>query len=216
MKTPVAVFFDLDGTLIDSIELIIQCFQHATQEHLGYSLERDKILALIGKPLRPELERLSPGNCEALVATYRDLQFSKHGELVKPFEHIAEMLTTLRDLPLPTGIVTSKARRGTLEALKLFGEAALHLDILITVDDCQNHKPHPEPLLTAASRANVHPRECWYVGDTIFDMEAAHAAEMTPIGVTWGVATRETLLRYTPHVFDTVHDLKDFIIHPRI
>ncbi len=215
MKTPSAVFFDLDGTLIDSIGLIVDCFQHVTRTHLGYEISREAILRKIGRPLLYELKDLSPDNWESLLLTYREMQFARHHECVKPFPGAPLLLTTLRDKKIQTGIVTSKARRGTSEALKLFKDAASHIKICITVEDCENHKPDAEPLLLAALKAGVPAAECCYIGDTVFDMQAANAAKMTPIGVTWGVAARKDLEIYTNYIFDDFATLQRFILNAK-
>lgn len=203
--------FDLDGTLIDSIDLIIQCFQHATRTHLGYEISRADVIALIGKPLRPELERLAPGRGLELTATYREMQFGMHDALVKPFPGISELIVDLAARGYEIGIATSKAQKGTLMALDLFGDTAKLFKTVITIDDCQNHKPHPEPLLMAAENLGVHPHEAIYVGDSIFDMQAALAAAMTPVGVTWGAASPDALRAYTPHIMKTNEELRTFI-----
>lgn len=203
--------FDLDGTLIDSIELIVRCFQHTTKTHLGISMPEVDVLALIGKPLRPELERMAPGRGLELTATYREMQFGLHDQLVKPFSGIPELIIDLTNRGFAVGIATSKAQAGTQKALELFGETAQHFKTVITIDDCENHKPHPEPLLMAAKNLGVKPEHSLYIGDSIFDMEAAVAANMTPVGVTWGAAKEDALRAYTPHVFHRIDALFNFI-----
>lgn len=206
-----ACFFDLDGTLIDSIDLIVRCFQHATETHLGAPVDREAVLSLIGRPLRPELERLAPGKGSLLTETYREMQFRLHDELVKPFPFVAGLVKTLAELPIPVGIVTSKARAGTLRALEMFQETAELFHPIITVEDCEAHKPDPAPLLLAARTVGCAPDDAAYVGDTIFDMQAALAAGMLPVGVTWGVATEDALGKYTPHVFHDISGLEAFL-----
>lgn len=206
-----ACFFDLDGTLIDSIELIVRCFQHTVKTHLGISITRETVLSKIGMPLRPLLEAMSPGKGSLLTETYREMQYKLHDELVRPCAGIPELLAVLSKQDLHIGIVTSKARGGTKKALDLFGDLSSIFKTIITVDDCEKHKPEPDPLLKAAKIAGCLPKEAYYIGDTHFDMQAALAASMTPIGVTWGVADSPTLQRYTSLIFDEASKLSLFL-----
>jgi pyrophosphatase PpaX len=215
-----AILFDLDGTLIDSIELIIACFTKTIETHLGYTPERSWILSRIGKPLRPALDELAPGNGEQLIATYREHQWKLHDEIVKPFHGIEDSLRHLAQEGLTLGIVTSKGRLGTDKALALMPSSIKLFSTIITVDDSPTHKPDPGPLLLALdqiNQANPHqtiaPAECYYVGDTIFDMQAAVGACMKPVGVLWGVAEAADLSPYTQTLFQAVHELTGLSKH---
>jgi pyrophosphatase PpaX len=210
-----AVLFDLDGTLIDSIELIVSCFTKTIETHLGYTPERSWILSCIGKPLRPALEQLAPGRGEHLTETYRNHQTLLHDSLVKPFEGIQETLFTLKKKGFQLGIVTSKGRAGTNKALALMPEITPLFSSIITVDDSLTHKPEAEPLLLALKEMNeknhhtqhLQPEQCYYVGDTIYDMQAAVNASMKPVGVLWGVADRNALSEYTNTILINIEDL---------
>jgi pyrophosphatase PpaX len=215
-----AILFDLDGTLIDSIELIVACFTKTIETHLGYTPERSWILSRIGKPLRPALDELAPGNGEKLIATYRDHQWKLHDEVVKPFHGIEDSLHHLAKEGLALGIVTSKGRGGTDKALALMPSITKLFSTIITVDDSPTHKPDPGPLLIALdqiNQANPHqiitPAECYYVGDTIFDMQAAVGARMKPVGVLWGVAAATDLSPYTETLFQAVLELTSLSKH---
>ena len=212
-----AVLFDLDGTLIDSIELIVQCFTKTIQTHLHYTPTREWIYTQIGKPLRPQLEELLPGHGQELIHTYRQFQDLHHDELVSVFPGIEDLIDNLtRDHVL--GIVTSKGRLGTQKALQFFKNKGNEFCTIITADDSATHKPDAGPLLQALAEINrefpklaVQPSECGYVGDTIFDMQAAISAKMPPLAVLWGVASAKTLGDYTADIAGTPSELEALI-----
>src|SRR5262249_34953332 len=153
------ILFDLDGTLIDSIELIVRSFQHTTAEHLGAPLPREEIIPTIGRSLTQELERIAPGRGMTLLATYRTFMLANHDELVTVYPGVLEMLHAVRERGISMGIVTSKAR---ISAAPSFARFLLHheMDVIVTEDDTQRHKPFPDPLLHAALLLDLPPAAC--------------------------------------------------------
>jgi len=185
LPTAHCILFDLDGTLIDSIELIVRSFQHATAAHLGAPLSREEIIPTIGRSLAGELERIAPGNGAALLATYRTFMFANHDAFVTVYPGVFDLLAAIHARGIPTGIVTSKTR---ISAAPSFARFLLDREMAVVVveDDTARHKPHPDPLLHAAALLDVPPTACWYIGDSTHDMAAARAAGMTGIGAAWG------------------------------
>ena len=189
---PRAILFDLDGTLIDSIELIVRSFQHATATHLGTPLAREEIIPTIGRSLAGELERIAPGNGAALLATYRTFMLANHDDFVTVYPGVFEMLAAIHARGMPTGIVTAKAR---ISAAPSFARFLLdrEMSVVVVEDDTARHKPHPDPLLHAAAVLDMRPADCWYIGDSTHDMVAARAAGMVGIGAAWGPYDRAIL-----------------------
>lgn len=206
MHSPSAMLFDLDGTLIDSIELIVRSFQHATERHLGAPLPREVIVSSIGRSLRAEYERLAPGQGAALVATHRAFTLANHDDYVTLYPGVLDMLAGVRARGIVTGIVTSKAR---ISAAPSFARFALDhaMSVIVVEDDTERHKPDPAPLLHAAALLALPPTACWYVGDSTHDLEAARAAGMTGIGVTWGPYPRAALAPLADALADAPADL---------
>ena len=170
-----AVLFDLDGTLIDSVELIVRAFERATRAHLGAAPPRAAIVATIGRPLAVVLEELAPGRGAALLATYRAYVRAHHDALVRPFPGAVETLRELRARGYRLGIVTAKGRAQAELAFRLCALEPL-VDVTICAEDTARHKPEPEPLLRAAAALGVAPADCLYVGDSTHDLRAARAA----------------------------------------
>jgi pyrophosphatase PpaX len=181
-----SVLFDLDGTLIDSIRLILDSYHHTLATHGIAARSDDEWLRGIGTPLRVQFTEWaeSPG-IEAMIATYRDYNLAHHDTRVLPYPGIVEMVRTVRHAGLHTGLVTSKNRTGAMRGLRLCGldEA---MDVLVGADDVEHPKPHPEPVLRALSALGQPPEAAMYVGDSIHDMEAGRAAGVRTAAVLWG------------------------------
>ena len=184
MRFPV-VLFDLDGTVIDSGAIILASMRHAAKEVLGAEPPDDLLMAAVGGPgLEAQMHALAPDRVEELVTVYRAHNEPLHDELAC-CAGVEDVLVRLKDEGRRLGIVTAK-RRATVELA--FNVLPLrHLfETVVGGDETERHKPDPEPLLLAAERLNVDPRDCAYVGDSPFDIRAAKAAEMFAVAVTWG------------------------------
>ena len=209
------ILFDLDGTLIDTTELILASFAWTFDHHLpGRLPARDALVHTFGRSLPAVLRELAAAQGEAdpdvlagqMLASYRDFQLEQHDALIKPFPGVAEMLRALRPRHR-LGLVTSKREGFARRGLRLFGLDEL-FEVAVFHDDTTRHKPEPEPLLLAAARAAVPPGEVVYVGDSIHDVAAGRAAGMRTVSVLWGPFERSTLERAGPdHVVETPEDL---------
>ena len=160
------ILFDLDGTLVDTTDLILRSFRHAFDRHLpGQLPPREDIVATFGTSLPGVLtEMAAAGGHEApeqmgaeLLTTYREFQHQHHDTLVQPFPGIPEMLTALKADGHRLGLVTSKMEGFARRGLRLVGLESF-LEVMVFHDDTERHKPDPEPLLFAASRAGERPR----------------------------------------------------------
>lgn len=203
------VLFDLDGTLLDSIQLIIDSYHHSLATH-GLPPRTDaEWLAGIGTPLRVQFRdwAYDPTLFDALVETYREYNISNHDSRCRGYPGAVEMVRTIRDRGLRTGLVTSKQRAGAERGLRLLGLDGA-MDVLIGADDVVNPKPHPEPLIKAADHLAVDPRSAIYVGDSVHDMESGRAAGMRTAAALWGPFSQDDLIRTKPdHWLETPADL---------
>ena len=199
---PAAVLFDLDGTLIDSIALILGSMRHAFARCDRTVPSDDEWLTGVGIPLRTMFRRYAPTDVEIdqLIAAYREHQLANHDSLVRCYEEVPETLAALQRAGHPLAVVTSKGDQLTQRGLELVGIAA-YFDTIVTCDSCTRHKPHPEPVLTALERLGYEPDEALFVGDSVHDIEAGNAAGVETVAALWGPFTREQLAVARPDRF---------------
>jgi pyrophosphatase PpaX len=192
-----AVVFDLDGTIVDSVELIVSSFQHAIREVLGREVGRDEAIANVGRPLREQMIMFSPEHADELVASYREFNHREHDRMLTLYDGILNLLHGLQRAGIKLGLVTSKSRYTTQMAFDLTGIES-YFDEAICADESPRNKPSPDPILLCLERLGVQPGDAAYVGDSPADMQAAKAAGVVAIGVTWGVFPEETLVAEKP------------------
>lgn len=191
--------FDLDGTLIDSIELIRRSFEHALRVHLDRAPEHDEWLAGLGTPLSVQFERYvdDPREIERMIATYRAHNAEHHDALVRGYPGVREMLDALVRRRVGLGIVTSKQRGRALRGLEQCGLGGI-FELVIGVEEVRRHKPHPEPVLAALAALGADPRRAIYVGDSPHDLCAGRAAGTRTGAALWGPFPRAWLERERP------------------
>ena len=191
--------FDLDGTLIDSIELIMSSFRHTMLTHRGAVPDDDDWRAGFGRPLRPQLARYARDADEVagMVATYRAHNLEHHDRLVKPYAGIHGVVAELRARGARLGIVTSKNRTAAEQGLR---HCALDgsFELLVTSDDVTEHKPHPAPVLAALARLEARPAETVFIGDSPHDCAAGRAAGVSTAAALWGPFSRASLDPHQP------------------
>jgi pyrophosphatase PpaX len=191
------VLFDLDGTVVDTVELIVVSFRHATRTVLGEELPDEVITAGVGQPLLAQMERLSPEHARELYDVYREYNHRRHDELIRGYAGVEELLEGLKADGRRLGIVTSKSRDTTEMAFGAVGLEA-YFDVVVTASDTAEHKPSPVPLLVCLERLGAAATHAIYVGDSPADVAAGRAAGVTTAAVAWGVFGREALLAARP------------------
>lgn len=179
------VLFDLDGTLIDTIELILSSMRHATAQVLGEALPDDVLLHNVGVPLRTQMCEFAPGREEELLGVYRAHNAVVHDELVCDYPGTEEALQALKRGGYRMGVVTSKSLSVARRGLDHFGLSE-YFETLVGYEDTEIHKPQPEPLLLAAKRMGVSIGRCCYVGDSPHDMNAGRASGSMTVAALWG------------------------------
>jgi pyrophosphatase PpaX len=188
------VLFDLDGTLIDSIRLIIDSYHHTLATHGLPPQSDDEWLAGIGTPLVVQFREWGedPLRLEALVATYREYNLANHDSRVTAYPGVVEMIRLLHKRRVRLGVVTSKNVAGARRGLRLIGIEET-MEVIVGADDVQNPKPHPEPIHLALDRLGVAAESTIYVGDSLHDMHSGRAAGVRTGAVLWGPFGRKHL-----------------------
>lgn len=209
------VLFDLDGTLADTIPLIVASYQHAFRSVLSEEVDESRARAWIGRPLLPALLEEAPDHGHDLDRAYREWNLANTARLIRRYDGVPEMLLALASASVRTAVATSKRRETARLALEGVGIDHL-VDVVAALEDTTRHKPEPDPLLHAAASLGVHPADCVYVGDATVDILAARAAGMAAVAVTWGAGERVALVATDPDaVFDTVPDLTAYLVGRR-
>jgi len=203
------VLFDLDGTIIDTNQLIIESIQHVWISRYGERLRMELIIPHMGRTLEQQFQSFTGEEDVAeLIAEYRKFNYAAHDRYVRPFPHVVEVLTELRSHGVKTGAVTTKMRASSERSLAYCGLDKL-LDTLVTVDDVVHPKPHPEPVQTAVRQLRAEAGRTLMVGDSPFDLQAAQAAGAVSVAVSWSLKGEDELRKYDPHI--VIHDMKDLL-----
>jgi beta-phosphoglucomutase-like phosphatase (HAD superfamily) len=205
------VIFDLDGTLVDTVETRIEAWMRTFAE-VGIPADRSHVARLIGadgKRLVREVaevagRRIDDARAEAMDkrsgAIYDELNTDP-----RPVPGARELLLALSGSPLPWAIATSsrKEQVGTsVEALKLPSQPRI-----VDGSHVEHAKPAPDLLLLAAEQLGVPAPTCWYVGDSTWDMLASRAARMIGIGVPYGAVSAVDLSKAGASVVTTFEEL---------
>jgi pyrophosphatase PpaX len=168
-----------------------------------------ELLAAVGGPgLREQMEALDPERAEELIDVYSAHNIGLHDDL-QPCAGILDALGALRAEGRELGVVTAKRRATLALAFEVLPQLRRYFDVTVGAEDTERHKPHPEPLLAALERLGSDAADAVYVGDSPFDVQAAKAAGMASVAVTWGrIHSRERLEREQPDaVAESVEEL---------
>ncbi len=195
---PRAVLFDLDGTLIDSIPLLVSSMQHAFEGHPSPPPVREWV-ALIGTPLAGMIRRWATDEADAerVTARYKAHQWANHDAMVKAFPGVPELLGELSARGVRMGLVTSKLEPSARRSLEHLG-IARHFEVVVGTEATARHKPDPEPVLHALERLGVAPGDAAFVGDSPHDVAAGNAAGVATVATLWGPFTRDELAPARP------------------
>lgn len=197
-----AVLFDLDGTLLDSIALILESYRHTLAAHGLPPRADEDVLAGLGTTLEDQFGRWGCEDIDALVATYIEHNLHVHDELVRPYEGVNEIVLALHDRGTPLGLVTSKRRRGGEQGLRSLGLDHC-FDALVFGDEVERPKPDPDPVERALAQLGLRASlRVSFVGDSRHDVHAGRDAGVHTIGVTWGAGTPDDVRDATVIVHD--------------
>jgi pyrophosphatase PpaX len=203
------VLFDLDGTLIDTNDLILTSFLHVLNNHFPGKYSREHIIPFMGQPLTKQMEHFGgPQKRDLFIEQYREHNESVHDELVKEFPHIVETLQELQKLGVTMGIVTTKQWKTATMGAKIFGIDKF-MSTFIVFQDTDNHKPHPDPILKAMEEVHADPQTTLMVGDSQYDIEGGHNAGVHAAGVAWSLKGPEFLKTFHPE--HMLYDMRELI-----
>lgn len=193
-----AVLFDLDGTLIDSIGLLVASMEYAFEAR-ELRPPVPEWIAAIGTPLDAMLRRwaLSDDDVHVLRARYREFQLEHHDTMTRAYPGVPEAVRALHDAGHPLAIVTSKLEAGARRSLRFVGIEECFTAV-VGLDATERHKPLPDPVHHALGRLGARADTAFFVGDSTHDMHAGNAAGVHTVAALWGPYSREQLSSASP------------------
>ncbi|EDP5497833.1 TPA: HAD family hydrolase [Campylobacter jejuni] len=205
------ILFDLDGTLIDSTDAILNSFQGAFKALGLTSKNNEEIKNLIGYPLEQMFRMLYPDKLilsKEFVLAYREIYaqiYLEQTTLLPKAKEALELGSEIADL----GIVTTKGGKFTPILLDYLGVKKF-FKTLITLEDVINPKPSSEPIILALKRLNKTQENAYMIGDTILDIQAAISANITPLALTCGYGNENELKAHSM-VFLNAYEAVNYI-----
>jgi len=201
-KKNITILFDLDGTLIDSTEAILESFHYAfTKQDFNFSGDDEEIKSHIGYPLDIMFANLGVEQSrvmdfvESYKENYREISEEKTILLESAKESVQEAAKFAR-----LGVVTTKTTQYSIPLLKNLGIFE-YFETIIGRQEVKNPKPDPEPIEVALKSMGIKPsREVFMIGDTKLDLIAANRANISSCGVLCGYGYKKELCCYTPLV----------------
>jgi pyrophosphatase PpaX len=210
MKTYDNYLFDADGTLFETTELIYKCFVYSLGKYANLQIPRDEIIATIGLPLRKQLEHhlglLSNEQFDTIQADHMDYQMGIYQDHLAPCPGVPDAIKELHATGKKLAIVTS---RKIISLSCFLRETGIfdYFKVIITPDETENHKPHPEPALKALELLNANPDKTLFIGDAKFDIECGHSANIDTALVSWSHNKAENMVVKPTYIINSMLDL---------
>lgn len=191
------VLFDLDGTLIDTNDLIMTSFLYTLDLYYPGKYTKEDLIPHMGEPLYDQMLLFGPERAQELVEVYREHNERVHDELVKEFPGVIDTLSALQGMGIKMAVVTSKMRRTAEMGLRLFG-LEKYMDSVICYQDTEKHKPDPAPLVKSMNELGADPAKTIMIGDSQYDVLAAHNTGIDSAGVAWSWKGADFLQSFSP------------------
>ncbi len=207
-----AVIFDLDGTLLDTLDDLMNAVNFALREFSFPERTREEIRSFIGNGVIKLMERSTPDNTDAVtqekcLETFRRYYLEHMSDNTDPFKGIIPLLERLKTEGISTAVVSNKLHSAVVGLCEDYFPSLI--DIPLGVAEEKERKPSPLNIYKAMEILSSDKENTIYVGDSNVDVETAHRADLKCIGVTWGFRDREELLA---HSCDFLADTSDEVL----
>ena len=205
------VLFDLDGTLVDTNDLIITSFEYTLAQFFPNEKKEFNILPYVGEPLVETFSRIHPEKAAEMVEVYRIHNAEHHDELIKEYDGVYETVKELKQLGVKLAVVTNKLRQPALRGLEM-ARLDSFFDVVVTFDDVERAKPDAEPVMKALRQLGAEPESSMMVGDSQFDIEAGNRAGTKTAGVAWSLKGKEFIEHLEPdYVINHMSEIIDIV-----
>ncbi len=213
MQTLNTILFDLDGTLIDTNDIIIKSYKHAFKKVLPhFKIDVKTIVEHIGPPLKEifALYTTDPQELNALMEAYLSYYKKHEHDFFKLYPNVKETLSKLKDMGLNLAIVTSKFTDSAMPSMEHF-DLMRYFDAFISLDMVKNPKPKPDSVI-AALKSFDNVEKAIMIGDNPGDIQAGQAAGILSAGVAWSIKGRKTLEQENPdYILKNMQDIFNII-----
>lgn len=208
-----AIIFDLDGTLLNTIDDLAGSMNKVLEENSFPTHPTSSYFYFIGNGARSLVERALPEEkrepvlLDKYLARYRDIYRENWNVETKLYDEIDDMLVSVQNLNIPMAILSNKPHSDVLKCIDHYFEFETFMEVA-GQQGAIPHKPAPDGAFKIAKTLNVNTERTIFVGDSSVDMKTAKAAGMIAVGVSWGFRTTEELLENgADHIIDKPHEL---------
>ncbi|MBO5484691.1 MAG: HAD-IA family hydrolase [Lachnospiraceae bacterium] len=215
MKRYDAVIFDLDGTLLNTLEDLTDAVNYVMRHYQFEEKTISQVRSYVGNGIRKLVERCVPGgrereDFEKIFQCFRRFYTAHCQEKTKPYDGIMELLKVLSDRGYQMGIVSNKNDTAVEELNEIF--FAEYISVAIGQNDQLRPKPAPDTVNMALKRLSCTRERAVYVGDSNVDKATADNSGMDCVSVTWGFRDRELLESLKPAaIIDQPQQLLKFL-----
>ncbi|OLO38138.1 pyrophosphatase PpaX [Alkalihalophilus pseudofirmus] len=201
------LLFDLDGTLINTNDLIIASFLHTLEHYYPGEYTREKVIEFIGPPLIDSFKGIDPERVEEMVAMYREHNLSNHDLLVKEYEGVFQTIERLHQEGFKLAVVTTKMRKTAIRGLEVMGLNRF-FEVIVAIDDVEKVKPDPEPLEKAMTALGSTAETTIMVGDSQYDVLGGKNTGTKTAAVAWSIKGEDFIRSFEPdYVLNDMRDL---------
>lgn len=200
-KTKPVILFDFDGTIMDTQDVIFESYKHVFKKHKpDFELTDDILYSFLGPTLWDSFgQYFEKDRIDDLVSEYREINMSLHDTLVKPMDHVIEVLDTLKSQGYKMGIVSSKLYEPIITALKMF-DMEDYFEVIYGMDNYDKVKPDPDGILKAMDAMFYDRSSFIYIGDSKTDIEAGKNAGAFTIGTVFDKNREQEIIDANPNV----------------
>ena len=207
------IIFDIDGTIVESNQLIFATFNYVTEKYLGKSTSPEEIIALFGPTEGVIIEQLFSDNFSAVMTDYYKFYRENHSKMAKVFDGIVELIDNLKSKNIFLSVYTGKGKGSTEITLDELGIRD-KFDLVVTGDDIIGHKPSPEGVELFLKKYNLDRNRVLMIGDAPPDVKAARATGIRIASVLWDSYAKEEVLKMnSDYYFNTVEELSNFLLN---
>ncbi len=210
MKNYTTYLFDVDGTLLNTNELIYSTFLNTCKVYKKIEISREIVNKHIGIPLKSQLEiylgKLSDSEMDRVLNIHSGYQKEIYKETIEIFPGIIQGLEKLINQGKKIGIVTSRTR-DTLDLFLKHTKLFDYFEIICSPEMTKHHKPHPEPVIWTMERLNSTPAETLFIGDATYDIESGSSAGVDTAFVSWSHNNPKDLTINPTYIINSLEDL---------